>query len=436
MSPVLVGILGIIAFVFLVLLKLPIPFAMILVGFVGCSLLGTTEAALQIVSKEMYYTFSSFSMSVMALFTWMGYLAYHSGLGKRLFSVMDKIVGHLPGGLIMASQAACALFGAISGSGIATTLTIGSVALPEMRRRNYNVALCAAALAAGGLLGGLIPPSVPLLIFSVVTGESVGKLFIAGVLPGILLMLFYMLATRIIIWRNPHFAPPGPRASLKETMVSLVGGTWETLLVFILSIGGLFAGWFTPNEAAAVGAIGVLVISIAHRALDWEKFKKSVADTTRMTAMLMLVIAGAYIFGRFMALSRISSGLGLLVDTLTLPPFAVMIAVFLVYLVLGCFIEGLPLGLLLIPVFLPIVVDKLGYSVAWFGIAQLLGGGAGLITPPVGTNVYVVRTIVPDVPLEKIFSYAWPFLVALIALMALILLYPPIVSFLPQYLTY
>ena len=436
MSPFAVGLIGIALLFVLFALRMPIAFIMALVGFAGFSYLVSPEAAFRVVSKDLYNTFASHSLSVIPMFVWMGFLAFHSGISARLYTAAYKLVGHVRGGLAMATQVACAGFGAVCGSNTATAATMGAVSLPEMRKYNYDDSLATASVAAGGALGVLIPPSVIFIVYGVATQQSISKLFIAGIIPGILLMLLYMATVYILTWRNPNLGPPGPSVSWKER-ISVVGKSiWEILIVFSLSIGGLFAGWFTPTEAGAVGAFGVLIVSLAERRLNWEGFKKSLADTTRTTAMIMLLVAGAIIFGRFMAISQIPFVMADWAGSLPIPPFAVMAIMLVIYLILGCFIDALALILLTIPIFYPVAVGILGYDPIWFGVIIVMVMAMGVITPPVGMNVYIVKGIAGNVPLEKIFRGIFPFLGALIICIAILIAFPQIATFLPRFISY
>lgn len=435
MNLLVVGLLGIIVFFILIALRMPIAFAMAFVGFVGFSILTSFSAGMNMVAKDLFSNFSSYSLSVIAMFVWMGFLAYYSGIGSHLYVFAYKAIGHLPGGLAIATQGACAVFGAICGSNTATAATMGAIALPEMKKYHYNASLATASVAAGGVLGVMIPPSVIFIVYGMATEQSVGKLFMAGILPGILMMVLYMITIFIITMRNPSLGPAGPRFSWKERIDALRGGLGEALAVFALSIGGLFAGWFTPTEAGAVGAGGVLLISLLERRLSWENLKKSLSDTTRTTAMIMLMIAGAIIFGRFMAISRIPFEIATWAGALPFPPFVVLGIILAIYLALGCFLDALALVLLTTPIFYPVVVDTLGYDPIWFGVIMVLVVAMGVITPPVGMNVYIIKGIAPEIPLEDIFKGIWPFLMALIVCIILLIIFPQIATFLPGQLT-
>ncbi|MDA8234140.1 MAG: TRAP transporter large permease [Clostridia bacterium] len=436
MSPTTAGLVGLLAFMVLMLLRLPIAVSMGIVGLIGFSYLSTPEAAFRILSSEIYTTFASYSLSVVTMFVLMGYLAYHSGVGTRLFTFAHKAVGHFRGGLAMSSEVACAIFGAVCGSTTATTATIGSIALPEMRRYNYDDRLSTASVAAGGALGILIPPSTIFVIYGIATEQSIAKLFIAGIVPGILLMLAYMLTIYILTKRNPQLCPISsePRASGREVFDSLRKGLIEVIAIFIISIGGLFMGYFTPTEAGAIGAAGVLLVTFLTRNMSWEKLSRSLAETTQTAAMIFLIVAGAIIFTRFLGISQLPAELAQWVDGLSLPPFVIMLVILFIYLILGCIIEMIPLILLTVPIFYPIVVGKLGYDPIWFGVIICMVTAMGIITPPVGINVYVMKGVAKDTPLETIFSGVWPFLIAAIILTIILIAFPQIVTFLPNLL--
>ncbi|KUO75039.1 MAG: C4-dicarboxylate ABC transporter permease [Desulfosporosinus sp. BRH_c37] len=434
MSVFLVGLIGIAIFFGLVMLRMPIAYAMSLVGFVGFSYLTSVPASLDMVAKELYNTFTSYSLSVIAMFVWMGFLAYYSGIGTSLYVFAYKMIGHLPGGLAIATQAACAVFGAICGSNTATAATMAAIALPEMDKYHYDKSLSTASIAAGGVLGIMIPPSVIFILYGTATEQSVGALFMAGIVPGILLTILNMGMIYLLTLRNPNLGPAGSKSSWRERISSLRGGLGEALAIFILSVGGLFAGWFTPTEAGAVGAGGILMVSLLEKRLGWENLKKSLIDTTRTSAMIMLMLAGAVMFGRFMAISRVPFELANWVGALPLPSYAIMGIILFIYLILGCFIDALALILLTIPIFFPVVVNTLGYDPIWFGVVVVLVVGMGVITPPVGMNVYIIKGIAPEIPLETIFKGVWPFLGTITILLILLMIFPGIATYLPELL--
>lgn len=434
MDPLTAGLVGIAFFFVLISLKMPIAYAMAIVGFIGFSYLTSVSAAFALVSKDLFSTFSGYSLSVIPMFIWMGFLAFHAGIGARLYNLAYKMVGHLPGGLAIATQATCALFGAVCGSNTATAATIGAIALPEMRRYNYDHSLATASVAAGGALGVLIPPSVIFIVYGIAAEQSVGRLFLAGIVPGFLLMTLYMLTIYLVARRNPVLGPVGPKAGWNERLPALGGGLLEVLVIFTLSLGGLFAGWFTPTEAGAVGVSGVMLVTGLKKRLSLNVIIRSLADTTRTAAMIMFLVAAAVIFGRFIAISRIPFAMAEWAAALDLPAFAVIAMVLLIYLVLGCFIDALALILLTIPIFLPVAVAVLGYDPVWFGVIIVMVVAMGVITPPVGMNVYIVKGVAGDVPLETIFRGIWPFLVAIIVCLALLISFPGLATFLPSLL--
>jgi tripartite ATP-independent transporter DctM subunit len=428
----MIGIIGVVVFFVLLALKKPVAFAMAIVGFFGFSLLTTSTAGLHMVSTEMYNTFKSYSLSVIPMFVWMGYLAYHAGIGTDLYNFAYKMIGHWPGGLAVATQLSCGIFGAVCGSNTATAATMGAIALPEMKKYNYDDSLSTASVAAGGVLGVLIPPSVIFIVYGMSTEQSIGKLFVAGILPGILLMLLYIGAILIKTTRNPELGPKGPKAGWGERIRALGKGLGETLAIFALSIGGLFMGWFTPTEAGAVGVGGVLLVSLLRRRINLKKLIASLKDTTKTSAMIMLIIAGATMFGRFMAVSRVPFELANWTASLSLPPVAIMGIIIIIYLILGCFIDALALVLLTTPIFYPVAVGTLGFDPIWFGVIVVMVVAMGVITPPVGMNVYIIKGVAKDVPLEKIFKGIWPFLICILIAIALLIIFPSIATFLPN----
>jgi tripartite ATP-independent transporter DctM subunit len=429
MNPTVLGLLGILLFVVFVILKMPITYAMFLIGFIGVALMTSINTAFNMVSMDIYTNFSSYTLVVVPMFIWMGYLAYYSGLGTKLFNFADKMIGHFHGGIAFATQLSCALFGAICGSLPATTATIGSIAIPEMRRYKYDMGLAAASIASGGVIGVLIPPSVVFIVYGIATEQSIGTLFKAGIIPGILLTLANIAVIAIKAKINPKVAPAAKKSTWKERLKSMSGGLWETAVIFALAIGGLFAGWFTPSESGAIGAGGVLVITILNRTLSWEGFKKSLRDTTNTTAMIMFMIVGATALGRFLAITRLPFVIAEWSGNLPFPPFVIMLIILLIYLIMGCFIEALALILLTIPIFYPVVVDKLGYDPIWFGVIMVMVVGMGVITPPVGMNVYIIKNIAKDTPIEDIFKNIFSFLLALIVVVLILLTFPQIVTF-------
>jgi C4-dicarboxylate transporter DctM subunit len=434
MDPVTVGIIGIALLVFLFLLRMPVAFAMALVGLVGFAYLTTPEAALGLLGRDIFDEFSSYPLSVIPMFILMGTFAYASGISRRLYKTTYTWVGQLRGGLTIATVFACAGFGAICGSSTATAATMGQIALPEMKKYKYDDALATGTVAAAGTLGILIPPSTVLIVYGILTEESIGKLFIAGVLPGIILSIFFAATVALLCWRNPALGPPGVPTSFKEKLRSTTG-IIETLILFILAIGGLFLGWFSPTQAGAIGAAGALLIGLARRQVTWRSFVDAGKEGLRTACMVLFIIVGAIIFGHFMAVSRIPFVLAEWLGELPIPPMAVMVIIVFIYFIGGFFMDSMALIVLTVPIFFPLVT-KLGFDPIWFGVIIVLVGEMGVITPPVGVNVFVIKGIAPSVPLETIFRGIFPFLAALIVETIILMIFPQIATFLPSIATY
>lgn len=430
MSPAVAGLIGMVVLVILLFARVPVAFSMGLVGFAGVWYMTSLNSAYHVVANELWTNFFSYNMCVIPLFIWMGFVALHSGIGEKLYIAAYKTIGQLPGGLAMATEAACAAFGAISGSAIATTATIGSIGVAEMKRYRYDMSLATASAASGGILGMLIPPSIGFILYAIMTGEAVGKLFMAGIFPGILLTICYSGSIYLVSRRNPRIAPAGPRTSFKEKAQALTGGLVETVIIFLLVMGGLFVGVFTPTEAGAVGAMAVLLVSLSRRLISWQTFVKSLGDTTRTVAMVLLLVAGAMMLGRFLGLTRIPYDMTDLIGGLHMPRLGILAMVLLAYFFLGCFIDTLALMLLTVPVLLPLITN-LGFDLLWFGVLIMLASGMGMITPPVGMGCYVISGVA-KVDLMTVFKGVWPFIIGNIACTAVVIAFPQIATFLPS----
>ena len=429
MSLTTTGILGIIILVILLFSKMPVGFVMGFLGFLGFSYVVNFEAGLSLLARDVWDVFSSYGLTVIPLFVFMGQIAFHAGISRRLYDSAYILLGHRRGGLAMATVAACAGFSAISGSTNATAATMATVTLPEMKRYKYDMSLATGTVAAAGSLGILIPPSVIFIVYGILTEQSIGKLFAAGIFPGILLSVLFLLTIHLRVIKNPSLAPAGPKTSLREKVRSFAG-VGETLLLFVMVMGGMFFGFFTPTEAAAVGAFLTLLIALLRKQLTWTGFVRSLADTTRISCMVMVIVTGAVIFGKFMAITRVPYDLAAWVSTLPLPSYAVMGVIVMVYLFGGCFMDALAMIMLTIPIFFP-VAQTLGFDPIWFGVVIVLITEMGVITPPVGVNVYVVYGVAKDVPLEAIFRGVLPMLLALLVCNAILLFFPQIALFLP-----
>lgn len=434
MSTATVGIIGIGLLVVLFLLRMPVAFAMALVGFVGFASLSTPEAALSLLGRDIFDSFSSYPLSVIPMFILMGTFAFASGISQRLYKTAYAWVGHRRGGLTIATVFACAGFGAICGSSAATAATMGKIALPEMKKYNYDDTLATGTVAAAGTLGILIPPSTVFIVYGILTEQSIGKLFVAGILPGILLSIFFAATVALLCWRNPAIGPPGPPTSWREKLKALTG-IIEALILFLLAIGGLFGGLFSPTQAGAIGAGGALLIGLARRQLSWQTFIEAGKEGLRTSCMVIFIITGAVIFGHFMAVSRIPFMLADWLGGLHIHPMAVMGVIIFIYFIGGFFMDAMGLIVVTVPIFFPVVL-KLGFDPIWFGVIIVLVGEMGVITPPVGVNVFVIKGIAPDIPLHKIFKGIFPFLVALIFMTILLLIFPKIATYLPSLTTY
>jgi len=430
MSLTAIGIIGVIFLIILLFSGMPVGFGMALAGFFGFSYVMGINAGLSLLPRDVFDVFSSYGLTVLPLFVLMGQISFVSGISRRLFDSANILMGSRRGGLAIATVAACAGFSAISGSTSATAATMTSVALPEMKRYKYDMSLATGTLAAAGSLGILIPPSAIFIVYGILTEQSIGQLFAAGILPGILLSGLFVLAIYVQVLKNPSLAPAGAKTNFRQKFRSLAGVT-ETLAIFFMVMGGIFFGIFTPTEAGAAGAFLTIMIAVARRQLTWKGLFASLIDTTRISCMVLVIVAGAVIFGHFMAVTRVPYDLANWVAGLPIPRHAVMSLIILVYLLGGCFMDALGMVILTIPIFFP-VAQTLGFDPIWFGVVIVLITEMGVITPPVGINVYVVYGIAEDVPLGTIFKGVLPMLAALIICTLVILFIPQIALFLPS----
>jgi len=430
MTPLVVGILGVVAMLVLLVCSLPVAIAMGLVGVVGYAVVISGKAALAMLSADLYDVFSNYNLTVIPLFVFMGQVAFHTGISRRLFAAANSWLSGLRGGLAMATVGACAAFGAICGSGPATAATMAAVALPEMKRYKYDDALASGTVAAGGGLGMLIPPSVVFIVYGILTEQSIGKLFISGVIPGILVALLFCAVISVQCYLNPKLAPPAVRVAWRERFKTLLG-VIETLVLFVFVMGGMFAGWFTATEGAAMGAIGSVVIAVAGGNCSLKMLWQASQETIRTSCMVMVIVAGATMFGHFLAVTGLPMQFAGWLAGLPVPPWVIIIMIILFYLIAGCFIDSLALILLTIPIFYPVILG-LGYDPIWFGVIIVLVTQMGVITPPVGVNVYVVSGIDRSIPLQTVFRGAMPFLFALFVACGLLMGFPQLATWLPQ----
>lgn len=430
MSPELAGIVGILLLFGLFAFRMSIGLSMLAVGFLGYVYVAGASAGLAMVGIALYTTARSYVLSVIPLFILMGMFLSHSGLGHDIYQSVDTWMRHLRGGLAMATIGGCAAFAAISGSATATAATIGAVALPEMKRYNYKDSLATACVAVGGTLGILIPPSAILILYGILTEESIGKLLIAGILPGILQTVLFWVTVYLLVKRNPSLAPLRPSTAFREKLASL-RKIWPVLVLFLLVMGGIYSGVSTPTEAAAIGAFGALIFSLATRRFSRKTLIESLDQTARTTAMLFLILIGAVIFSRFLAVTRIPLELSAFIAGLDVSRFVIMALILFLLLFLGCFVEGIALLMLTIPILYPLIID-LGFDGIWFGVVMIVMLNMGMVTPPVGMNVYVTAGVAKDVPLMTIFHGVIPFLIAMIVCAIFLVAFPQIATFLPS----
>ena len=431
MDAAIVGIIGIVILILaLFLLGMPVGFAMAIVGFIGFTYIISFKAALNMVGADIWVTFSKYGLTVIPLFIFMGYLAFHAGIAGRLYDATYKWIGHWRGGLAIATIAADELFAAICGSNTATAATMGAVAMPQMKKYKYSDSLSTGTVVTGGTLGTVMPPSIVLIIIGLQTEQSIIKLFLAGILPAVLLGLLFILTIFVLCRIYPEFGPAGPKTTFKEKLKSLIG-VIEALVIFLFVIGGLYIGIFTPTEAGAVGVFLTLVITAVAGRLTWSGIVKSMRETLKISCFVFVLVTGAIIFGRFLAVTRLPFMIADFAAGLPVSPYIVLAFILFIYLVGGCFMDSLGFLVLTIPIFFPLGV-ALGFDPIWFSIIITMVTTMGAITPPVGVNIYVVKALVPDVPLETIFKSVSFFLVACIISIIILIIFPQIVLIIPQ----
>ncbi len=430
MSPALLGLLGIVALLaVLFLLGMPVGFAMGIVGFCGFSYAVSLSAGLHMASGVLWATFSKYGLTVIPLFIFMGQVAFYAGINEKLYRAAYRWVGHIRGGIAMATVLACAAFSAICGSNAATAATMTTVALPEMRKYGYHPQLSTGAVACGATLGVVIPPSVVLIVIGLSTEQSIARLFYGGIGAGATLALLLLLTVWAVCRRHPDWGPVGPRADLPEKLRSLRGAI-EMLALFLLVMLGLYFGVFTPTEAGAAGSGLILALSFLQGRLTLKGFMASVADTLRVSCMVITIVAGAVIFGRFLAITRIPYDIAAWVAGLPVPDLVIMAIIFVIYILGGAVMDALALLLITLPIFFPVAVN-LGYDPLWFAVTITVITTLGAVTPPVGATTYVVGGMAGDVPLDQVFRGVTYFLPAYILCIVVLLLVPGIVTYLP-----
>jgi len=423
MTPFWIGVTGIIILLVLIAIRCPIALAMAVVGFFGFATLVALDPAVTVGASAPFELLTSYGFSPIPLFIFMGALASHSGMAGQLFSGARSLFGGWRGGTALAALSACGVFSAISGSSVATAATMTRVALPEMERNGYSPALATGALAAGGTLGIMIPPSIALLLYGLITEQSVGDMFLAGLTPGLLGLVMYSLTVAILVYLRPSLAAGSPSTTLWEKLAG-VAKMGPFLLVFVIIMGGLYGGIFTPTEAAGIGAFVTLIVAVI-RGLRWRGFVEATVEALTTSALIFFMLMGAEVFGYFLSVSRLPFTIAEMFADFGFAPFGILLCILLLYLVLGCFMDSIAMMLLTVPVVFPLI-QQAGFDPIWFGVVTVLTVELGLITPPVGMNVFVINAAARHVPLGQIFRGVAPFVVSDLIRLALLLAFPAI----------
>jgi tripartite ATP-independent transporter DctM subunit len=429
-TPTIIGLLTLGGLFFLIFLRIPIGIALGVSGTLGYLALNGLDVTLALLGSIPFEISYNYDLSIIALFVLMGNFAMVSGMSRDLYTMARSLVGHWPGGLASATIVGCAGFAAVSGSSLASAVTMGRVSLPEMERYKYHPRLATGCVAAGGTLGILIPPSTGFIIYALLTEESIGQLFLAGVLPGILLTALFMLTIYILTRFNPSIGPAGPRLSWRERIASVWRAT-NLIGIVIVVLGGIYIGVFTPVEAAAIGAFLTFLLMLARRKVTFQTMQFCVLETIKTFAMVYLIVIGAFIFNPFLAVTQLPADLATFVASLNLSPTGVLILIIFGYIVLGTFLEGFAIMVLTIPIVFPMIVG-MGYDPIWFGVLLVVVLEMSLISPPLGLNVFVVKGIAPDVPMSEIFKGVLPFWGAMLVCTAILIIFPEIALLLPK----
>ncbi len=430
MTPLSIGIFGIIALFGLMIYRTPVAFAMLLVGYFGVLAIEGSRAAGAVMLTESYSAVSNYNLIVVPMFILLGNVASVAGFSRALYDAAFAWVGRFRGGLASASILGCAVFSAVSGSSVATAVTIGKVALPEMKRLGYGDAISTGAIAAGGTLGFLIPPSTGFVLYAILTEESIGRLFMAGVLPGLLMTALFIVTIIILTTLDPAQGPRGAYVPFGERL-RLFGRSAPLLAIIMASIGGIYAGIFTPVEASAIGAGLVILLAVAMRAINGAQFRAAMLETIKTSAMLYMVVIGANVLNPFLAVTQIPEMLGNAMVGMGLGAYGTLAMIIAAYVVLGMFLDGLSMLVVTIPIVYP-VIKALGFDPIWFGVVVVIVIEMGMITPPVGLNVFVVKGVARDVPMATVFRGVMPFLAAMLVTLLLIIIFPAIATYLPN----
>ncbi len=436
MSDLAIGGVGFCVLFLLIALRVPIGVAMIAVGMVGYASIAGTVPLLSFLKAEMYWRFSSFDFSVIPLFLMMGNFANRAGVTQALFRAASAFIGHFRGGLAMAAIGGCAAFGTISGSSLATAAMMGQVSLPELRRYKYSASFATGALAAGGTLGALIPPSIPLIIYAIMVEGNIVQLFQAAFIPGILAAVGYLIVISIVVRIRPAAGPAGARANASERWAAL-GNVWTVALVFLVVMGGIYSGVFTPTEGAGIGAVGMFLIAAFYGGMRWRGFIETLRETAQTSAMIFLILLGAGVLNAFLGFSQLPIWTARSFQNSGLPPYLIVVGMLVLYLFLGCVMDSLAMILITIPIFWPIIA-ALNFGLQaddvklWFGIMTLMVVEIGLITPPVGLNVFVINSLARDVPMIDTFRGVVPFLISDMVRLTLVVAFPITSLILPK----
>lgn len=429
MSPEIVGLIGLLISFIFIFFGMPIAISLALTGFVGFSYFFGIKGALNQLGTVPFSSAASYAMCVVPLFILMGNFAYRSGMTKDAYNIAYTVLGGLKGGLATSTIAACAAFAACTGSSIAAAATMTKVAWPEMKRYNYSSALATGCIAAGGTLGILIPPSNAMIFYGLITDASIGQLFIAGILPGILLTLLFMLVIYIWVMYRPGAGPAGGKSSLRQ-ILNAIKKLWSVAILALIVLGGLWGGVFSPTEAAGVGAFTALIITLIYKKNIWQNVRSSLMDTTKTSAMVIFILMGAMVFSYFMTASELPDALVNLINSVSLSPYFILIFILLIFVLLGCIFDTAALTFVILPIVFPIV-NALGFDPIWFGILYTINAEMALITPPIGINVFVVSGV-SKVPMFTVFKGIIPFFTAMVICTAIIMVFPQISLFLPQ----
>jgi tripartite ATP-independent transporter DctM subunit len=429
MTSEVVGAICVIALMVLMYSGMWIGLVMLLVGFGGAIAILGWNGGLTILATIPYRVVADYVITAVPMFVLMGVIVSHTGVGSDLFYSANKWLGNMRGGLASATVAACAGFAAITGTSMAAMVTLGKVALPEMRKYKYDESLAVGCIAAGSTIGILIPPSMGFILYGILTETSIGALFMAGIIPGILEAVFYIITIYLLCRINPKMGPKGPKTGLKEKIISL-NRTWPVALLFLIVMGGIYMGIFTPTEAGAVGAFGIIVITLFNRQLTRKNFTDSILDTAQLTAMMILIIVGAFVFMKLMTVSRLPIKLSELIAGLPLSKYYILVAIIFVYIILGMFLDVMACIIVTVPIFFPIIL-AMGFNPVWYGVLMVRIMEVGAITPPIGMGVFLLSGVT-DVPLEKVYRGILPFVLADIVNIALIIAVPAISLYIPS----